>query len=119
MQNKKKIKIPPKKGRGQTLGSLQANSQKKIPSRVLYLFPDGTFWCEFPNGTRALAEGCPWSISKIRFKGAKASMLQLQYKSGGYGCRGLRKNAKGNRSERNGTTSDGQKRNGRRDGTLP
>ena len=99
-KTKETRKAKDKRNPTSVMGLMQKNSKKKVSERVLYLFSDGSWWCELPDWTRSLAEGFTWSVSQVRPKNLKTTVCQMQLVAKWNGGRSLHKNAKGNRSKK-------------------
>lgn len=100
----------------ETLGRMQKDNKEKISKYLLYVWTDGTYWCELADGT-SLGKGKSGGLFEIRLKGFKTPMLVMQYPQGRNGCGLLCKDVKRNRTGGNGQITGRQKKN--REGIRP
>ena len=101
MQTKKTIKAKNKRNPKKVVGTMQEINTTKIWEYLLYLPPKWTHWKQLANGSY-VAQGKCGCIFEIRLKNTPTTMLQLQYKPWGKGCRLFCKNVKRNWAKGNG-----------------
>jgi hypothetical protein len=93
--SKKEIKTKNKCSTEKVMATLPRNMQGELPELMLYLFTDGSYWCELSNRP-SVAKGFSWSISEVRHEGVTPSMLSVQYtprrKRGGVLRKGIARN---------------------------
>lgn len=100
---KEAIKAKDKRSSAKTVATLQRDYQAKIRKYLLHLFNNRTARCKLAHWS-LICEGQPGSVSQIRLTCSETPVLQMQHSSRGEGSRLLRKDAKGNRPQRNGKT---------------
>lgn len=96
MSYEKRVKKRSQCGPKKNLGTLQKDNKSKIPTFLLHVRDDGTYWSELSNRA-PLGKGKSWGIYEIRSKGPSHTVLSLQHPPGRNGSSVLRQDAKGKR----------------------
>src|ERR1700733_1165623 len=111
-QNKtrKYIKGKDKHNTKQVVAPMQGDYKIKIRKLLLHLLDGRINWAELAYWS-SMGKGESGGILKIRFTGAKTSMLQLQHKPRGSRSRFLGKNGSGKRTRIHGQTKVRKKHN--------